>query len=191
MEKYLYLTHHGWVEPWVSGGKVPLSQASSYLSEARDKIYTPDENIIDNSTHSKNQFPSLRIEGACRDVKIGEIIIDNKVVASNVSFDIRYEDGLVLCLANRRSNYIAKRLGKVACVRILDVNRLKKVLDEQIGLVSEAGECKYTKYHLRNHFLKSHLDSWQDEFRLFWKNANAQEVVIPPGIAVQERIRCR
>lgn len=192
MEKFLYLTHAEWVEPWVSGGRVPLSLASSYLSTKRHQTLTPDETKIDNSSHDIKDYPFIKHVGKGHSkTVIGNLYIGDALVAQNLHFDTAYEDGLVLCLANRKSNYIAKKLGKIACVRIIDIYELKRILDEQIGSVSQMDCCKYTDSHLRNHFLKSKADEWQDEFRLFWKDAIPQEVTIPKGIAVREKIRCK
>ncbi|EIV7044122.1 hypothetical protein [Citrobacter braakii] len=188
MEKYLYLTKCEWVSPWVNGGEIPLSCASSYKRVERGGVFTPDENLIDNSTHDINQFGSaFCIENSTVNFYGG--FINGKSLPEFMRFDRRTEDGLVLCLANRRSNYIAKKLGKNACVKILDVIALKNSLDEQIGIESEMGPCRYTVSHSRGHFLKSALDSWQDEFRLFWPNTQARYVFIPPNIAIQIPIR--
>lgn len=196
MEKFLYLTKPEWVDAWVNGGTVPLSCASSYLSVERHQTKTPDENLIDTSSHDvKSLEPLVRIvsEGGASltNISIGKVINNGMLVAQDILINRQYEDGLILCVSNRKSNFIAKRFGKFACVRILDINLLKDALDEQIGVVSQMGKCSYTTGHLRNHFLKSSLDSWQDEFRLFWPNQAAREVIIPKGTAVAERIRGR
>lgn len=188
MEKYLYLTELSWVEPWVNGGVVPLKCASSYKSIERHGIFTPDENLIDTSTHDINQFASvISIENSSVTFFGGEI---NGIKLPNVmKIDRKTEDGLVLCLANRRSNYIAKRLGKKACVKIFNIYELKDMLDEKIGVCSLMDKCEYTKTHLRNHFLKSELDSWQEEYRIFWPGVEAAEVKIKRDMAMQIPIR--
>ncbi|MEQ0036418.1 hypothetical protein ABLU74_04700 [Klebsiella sp. GG_Kp161] len=188
MEKYLYLTELSWVEPWVNGGVIPLKCASSYKSIERHGIFTPDENLIDTSTHDINQFASaISIENSSVTFFGGEI---NGIKLPNVmKIERKTEDGLVLCLANRRSNYIAKRLGKKACVKIFNIFELKEVLDEQIGVCCLMDKCEYTKTHLRNHFLKSELDSWQEEYRLFWPGVEAAEVKIKKNMAMQIPIR--
>ncbi|MEH9098454.1 hypothetical protein RAF55_05860 [Klebsiella pneumoniae] len=188
MEKYLYLTELSWVEPWVNGGVVPLKCASSYKSIERHGIFTPDENLIDTSTHDINQFASaISIENSSVTFFGGEI---NGIKLPNVmKIDRKTEDGLVLCLANRRSNYIAKRLGKKACVKIFNIYELKDMLDEQIGVCSLMDKCEYTKAHQRNHFLKSELDSWQEEYRIFWPGVEAAEVKIKRDMAMQIPIR--
>ncbi|HAU5610520.1 hypothetical protein M5R23_05890 [Citrobacter freundii] len=188
MEKYLYLTRVEWISPWVDGGMVPLEKASKYKSIERNGTLTPDENLIDTSSHHLEsmlgsmfdlQGGSIKMEG-CR---------NQRGPLPDMFFHRRVEDGLVFCLANRRSNFIAKKLNKVACVKILDIEKLKACLDEQIGIVSTMGQCSYTKSHERNHFVKSFLDSWQDEFRLFWPNAESTNVEIPKNTAIPIPIR--
>lgn len=193
MEKYLYLTESSWANAWVYGGNVPLSTSSHYRKKERSQIYTPDENIIDNSTHDIKDFKGLididinnssSVEFTMNDCTFGDVLLDK------VHFDIKFEDGLVLCLANRRSNYIAKRLGKIACVKIFDIESLKINLDKQIGVVGIMDRCEYTKGHARHHFLKSHHDSWQDEYRIFWPNVETRNVLIPSNTAQRISIRC-
>lgn len=181
LEKYLYLTELSWVDPWVTGGNVPLKIASTYKSIERQGIYTPDENLIDSSTHDVNMFKgALSIENS--DVTIYGAVIDGVPYREVMKFDRKIEDGLVLCLANRRSNYIAKRLKKKTCVKIFDVNKLKKLLDDQIGVESQMGPCSYTDTHHRHHFLKSDMDAWQEEFRLFWPGVGSTSVNICKGM---------
>lgn len=190
MEKYLYLTHSSWSDAWLYGGKVPLYQSSKYLSEERHATFTPDENLIDKSTHDIEEFQGfINISGDCTLFIDEHTTFDEKSYAGGVHIDRRYEDGLVLCMANRRSNYIAKKLGKMACVKIIDLEKLKSVLDQQIGMIGEMGYCTYVANHERGHFLKSSKDAWQDEFRIFWPGAKSQEVIIPPGTAVKISIR--
>lgn len=173
---------------------MPLSQASSYLSAERHQIFTPDENLIDSSTHNINDFAGIigfSRGGTLQNISIGKVVINGELFAEDIKINRKHEDGLVLCMSNRKSNFIAKRFGKLACVRIIDVYHLKSILDEQIGVVSLIGSCAYTKSHLRDHFLKSDLDSWQDEFRLFWPGVMARNVTMPKGLALPERVRCR
>ena len=188
MEKYLYLSELSFVSPWVEGGSVPLKSASTYKSIERQGIYTPDENLIDTSTHDIGLFGgAVVIENSTVNFFGGSI--NGEPLPDQMTIDRKTEDGLVLCLANRRSNYIAKKLNKKACVKILDMHKLKIVLDEQIGIVSIMDSCSYTKTHHRNHFLKSELDAWQEEYRLFWPGAGSTNVNIPRGIAIQIPIR--
>lgn len=188
MKKYLYLAYEKFTDAWVNGGKVPLYKASTYRRLERGGVYTPDENLIDTSTHSIDTFLGFFPSSDNATITIGTFMTP-KVNITNAVINRRTEDGLVLCLANRRSNYIAKKLKKEACVEILDVAELKNVLDEQIGKKGVMGNCAYTESHKRNHFLKSSLDSWQEEYRIFWKDADSIEVEIPKNLARRISIR--
>lgn len=184
MEKYLYLTKKSWVSAWVDGGEIPLNVSSTYLSQERQGTMTPDENLLDSSTHPYSIFgSSIHIEGT--DIKIGQFYRDGSLVASDIVVNRKFEDGLVLCFANSFSAEIASRLGKEACVRIHNIYDLKKILDDQVGFESEMRACEYTQGHHRNHFLKSDKDMWQDEFRLFWKGKKSQMVTLPAGVGVE------
>ncbi|WP_227505867.1 hypothetical protein [Raoultella ornithinolytica] len=188
MDKFLYLTEPSWVSSWVDGGPAPLNCASTYRRFERQGVYTPDENLIDNSNQDVRQFGNLSlVEDAAFTLYGGSI--NGVPVSGMFKFDRKIEDGVVLCLSNRRSNYIAKRLGKKACVRIFDINKLKTLLDEQIGISGIMDTCRYTKSHNRNHFLKSYLDSWQDEYRIFWPNVSSVTIQLPKNIAIQVPIR--
>ncbi|EKG3233391.1 TPA: hypothetical protein LTW91_005099 [Enterobacter hormaechei] len=184
MQKFLYLTKSDWEEPWINGGDIPLFVASTYRSLERGATLTPDENVIDNSTHSISLLRNLL---GVREDFVGEIIIDDCTCDDgplpNMHIKRTFEDGLVLCLANRRSRFIAKKLKKSSCVVINDVNYLKNIIDEQIGFKGMMGACNYSKHHARDHFTKSFEDAWQDEFRMFWKNAGNITITLPKGIA--------
>lgn len=184
MQKFLYLTKHEWEEPWINGGEIPLFVASTYRSMDRGGTFTPDENIIDTSTHSFSLLSNLF---GLRDNFAGEIILEDCVCADgpipNMHIKRKFEDGLVLCLANRRSRFIAKKLQKRSCVVIKDVDLLKNIIDEQIGFKGVMRECRYSKHHERDHFTKSFNDAWQDEFRMFWKDAENINIRLPRGIA--------
>lgn len=189
MEKYLYLTEYHFADAWINGGEVPLFPSSAYRKDDRGGIYTPDENLIDRSTHD------VAIFGGAIEFPIGgKVFIGTYMrgdfVATNISLNRKLEDGLVLCLANRRSNYIAKRLQKKTCVVIHDLCKLKDALDAQIGIVGQMGECHYTTDHYRDHFLKSTKDSWQEEYRIFWPGASKRLVSIPKDTASRIKIRC-
>ena len=49
MENFLYLTESEWAKTWVVGGEIPIKLASSYLSDNREGVMTPDENLIHES----------------------------------------------------------------------------------------------------------------------------------------------
>lgn len=190
MEKYLYLTKYSWSHAWLDGGTVPLFQSSTYKSKERHATFTPDENLIDKSTHNADDFKGyFKLTGNCTVTFDEGCSFNGRTIEGGMYFDRQHEDGLVLCMANSRSNLIARKLRKAACVKILDIEALKAFLDKQIGIEGQMGNCAYTKTHERDHFLKSHLDSWQDEFRIFWPNAKNIEVTIPPKIAQRVSIK--
>lgn len=188
MKKYLYLNRKEWVSPWTKGGVVPLYQASRYLSDEREGVFTPDENLIDTSTHDIKAHGDLVIMSEGGMVAFHDPIINGVHHPGTIKFEQRVEDGLVLCLANKKSTALAIKMGKEACIEISNIHQLKCHLDKQIGVVGVMKACEYTEGHQRNHFLKSHLDAWQDEFRIFWPGVNTIRVAIPGGIAKEVRI---
>lgn len=183
MFKYLYLEKVEFCNAWINGGVVPLSLASKYVNEERHGVFTPDENLIYQSTHDLSRLEHVISISESKDITIGEIELNGKVIASNLKASKYTEDGVVLCLSNKRSKKVAKRLGKSACVKILNIWELKEVLDAQIGVVGVAGPCEYTSSYERSHFLKSELDKWQDEYRIFWKLDSKISVRLPRGMA--------
>jgi hypothetical protein len=87
----------------------------------------------------------------------------------------------------------AGRMGKAACVRILSVERLKAVLDAQVGAESRSGRCIYTDEQRQiDHFVKTLHDRWQNEYRLVWSGiTEAREVELPSGIAESVHLEIR
>lgn len=186
MHKFLYLTQIEWTSTWVNGGAVPLSLASTYKRMDRDGIYTPDENLIHDSTVdlrtlspliSFGDNPSVRSFTATGNYVNGVRLPDVK------DANFYTEDGLIQSFCNVLDIGIAQRFGKAACVRIHDIDKLRKYLDKRLGRRSRFGNCEYTHDHQRNHFLKSKDDSWQQEYRFFWPNKEACSVELPAGIA--------
>lgn len=188
MKKYLYLAKKEWVQPWTKGGVVPLYQASKYLSDVREGVMTPDENLIDTSTHDIKQHGDV-----FKFVGGGTVILKdsfvNGIYHPSMVLEQKTEDGLVLCLSNSKNSEVAARLIKTSCVEIRDVEFLKRHLDKQIGIISIMKTCEYTGGHNRNHFLKSSLDAWQDEYRIFWPGAKSIRVSIPSGIATEVNLK--
>jgi hypothetical protein len=186
MSLYLYLNEHWHANTWVGGGKIPINPASTYRSVERAGIFTPDENLIHKSEVNLFSLKSLISFGPHGGVK--DLTITNSSLGSVPIPDIRnaalfLEDGLILSFSSRLSRTVACKMKKTACVKILDIQFLRSVIDEQLGVASKADFCEYTTGHERNHFLKSDLDSWQAEFRLFWPITHKVEVNIPSGIA--------
>lgn len=183
MPKYLYLTKKDWVQPWVSGGRVPIYPARKYLSSVRFGTKTPDENLIH---ESPIDIRSLRQIGICAENVKGLTMIGcsgNGVVIPNFAGANFYvDDGLILSFCNELSPEICVRLGKRACVAIDDIDRLKCIIDNQLGVEGVASDCKYTIDHQRNHFLKSIEDKWQCEYRMFWPLQSERIIHLPPGV---------
>ena len=184
MEIYLYLTEPDWVEPWVNGGEVPIKLASSYLSDARAGIMTPDENLIH---ESPVPIPSLKNFGIHIE-QVKNFTFTNNTYNGVKLPDIHNgsyytEDGLILSFCHHFHEETAERLEKRACVKINDISKLRKKLDKQLGCKGLMKKCEYTKDHRRNHFLKSVEDEWQDEFRIFWRVQKEKNLRIPAGTA--------
>jgi hypothetical protein len=188
MEKFLYLNEIDHISAWVSGGGVPLKLASSYRSRERQGSRTPDECAErDCPTDPDEAWRGLSrvLVGATPDNCDVE---DVKLIGQGATWlTDRYEDGLILCLSNSFDiEKHANRYPKDACVRILDVDALRRALDEQLGVESEMRACEYTTGKNRGPFLKSVADDWQEEFRLYWKDIQeAKRVELPAGLAVE------
>jgi hypothetical protein len=184
MEKYLYLTKHEWQRPWIHGGNIPINLASTYLRQERDGIFTPDETLIHKSpVDLRSFFPNIGFQGAVGISMIG-CTVGGREVPSFRDADFFTQDGNILSFCNVASIEISQRLGKVCCVKILDLEALKRAIDEQLGVKAVMGPCTYTPTHERNHFLKSIEDSWQNEYRMFWLGKENQLVTLPAGVAV-------
>ncbi len=186
MFKYLYLTKVEWADTWVKGGDIPISLASTYLHDERDGTLTPDENLIHESeVDLKSLSPIVRIEDGAQ---IGSFSMTNCTLNGERLPDIEdakfyTEDGVILSFSNSLSSSIAAKLGKKCCVRVSKLKDLRKLIDKQLGVKGVMKECEYTDDHQRNHFLKSTEDSWQEEFRIFWKYSSNVTVTIPKGHA--------
>jgi hypothetical protein len=189
--KYLYLTQIQWSENWINGGHIPISLASRYKNDIRSGILTPDENQIHESNVDLNSLNPMIIFGDsfnCKSLKIKNLNINGRIFTNEKSAKLYKEDGLILSFCNIENEEIAKRLVKKACVKINNIEELKSSFDLQIGCEGIMKECEYTSSHERNHFLKSNLDEWQNEFRIFWKSNNEKELEVPKGIAELIRI---
>lgn len=182
MDLYLYLKEHAFVDAWVKGGKVPFYVASTYVSERRVGVYTPDENLIDSSTFNVKRLDGM-IEFVGDNSNIGFFGCYANGVRLDGTVHRHYEDGLVICLSKKRGKHLARKLNKKACVKINDINILKRLVDEFTGITGAQGLCEYTPGHKRHHFLKSTYDSWQEEYRMFWPGCGNIEIEIPPGLA--------
>lgn len=186
MHKYLYLTQVEWASAWVKGGAIPLSLASKYKSMDRQGVYTPDENLIHESNvdlMSLKGFVSFGEVPNAKNISFIGCSFNGIRIPDVISANLYTEDGLIQSFCNVFDVDIAKRFGKAACVRIHDIDKLRKYLDRKLGRKSQFGNCEYTRDHQRNHFLKSVSDNWQKEYRFFWPKKNACSVELPPGVA--------
>ena len=179
MKKFLYLTKKEWCNAWVNGGEVPISLASKYVSEERDGVLTPDENVI-MDTNAPIDFINDRIHP-----NAGTVFRDCWFVTQSGNYFINrsIEDGLIMSFCNVFSIDIAHRLGKTACVEIHNIKKLKKRIDKKIGIRGVMRKCEYTDSAIRDHFIKGCGDAWQDEYRLFYKSEYEKMISIPKDTA--------
>ena len=191
---YLYLEEIHYTETWVNGGKIPIKLASSYKSDKRSGIHTPDEGIIDNTVDNivNGQNSPIRIDRGIMEFLYPEEKrqFTNSNVFQNIAFFVNdtpinsygyysnIEDGLILSFCTKFCMNIMQRLGKKVCIQISNIFTLKQLLDKQLGCVGEYKKCKYTKTHNKNHFLKSNDDEWQQEWRIFWDKKDVEEILV-------------
>ena len=186
MSLYLYLNEHWHAETWINGGEVPINPASFYRRIERGGIFTPDENLIHKSEVDLTTLgPFLKVGpgSIIKDFTFVGCVVDDEPFPDITNADYYENDGLILSFSSRLTGVLARKMKKKACIKIVDMDLLKRHLDDQLGVVSEAGPCKYTSGHQRNHFLKSDLDEWQAEYRLFWPVDKKAEVFVPAGTA--------
>jgi hypothetical protein len=203
---YLYLAQKSYVETWVGGGSVPIYPARKYLGE-RDGIQTPDEisqvsitgapdGIRPEHIAFGNGGPPTGIRfvnaiGArVQNIGIEGVAIERKLVR-DVTISHYEEDAYVLCFSRTLDASIAARMvdekkrPKLACVEIIDPSTFFKYVDRQLGGGGEMGVIGYVTDLKRNHFTKSVLDLWQDEFRFLWRlpDKGVRWIDISPGTA--------
>lgn len=193
---YLYLKNEEFAHTWVNGGIVPLETASYYRTSdnTRNGVYTPDENII---FETKNGFNKLGAKDILNSVIGGagammvNITINGKIMDSNGNVYAEgitkqyYEDGVILSLSTTLSIELLERFKtKNSVIKIVDIDKLILSLNEQLGIECTHKLCDYTLDDNRNHFLKHIDDSWQSEYRLFWKGIERTDVNIPSGLAI-------
>lgn len=184
---YRYLEKEEHKDAWINGGLIPLSLASSYLSQERSGIFTPDELLQQSLKNAPAQIIEhvfgTSVNNARLEIHGASIIVDG-IKFNNVRLTRQLEDSLVICLSTKLDKKIAERLGKKACVEIINVERLNKEISKQLGVNGMPGTCHYTIFDDRNHFLKSVLDCWQEEYRVVWTGIEKSVwVKLPKGIA--------
>jgi hypothetical protein len=190
---FIYLKETNFVENWLNEGTVPIKLASYYRDQERNGNRTPDENLqitikgqevkpgIKNVVDQVIYNPT----GKGQTIINGNVISGDEVLGRNIIYHQTFEDGLVLSMSTELSLDIMKRFQeKKAVIEILDLEKLKESFDKQIGFLSEGGICQYTEMDERNHFLKHVSDSWQKEYRWFWRGFDKElNVIVPKGIA--------
>ncbi|MCE6977280.1 hypothetical protein EI534_07670 [Pseudomonas frederiksbergensis] len=188
MSLYLYLNEHWHADTWVGGGSIPIKPASTYRTVERSGVFTPDENLIHKSeVDLRSLEPHFCFGPGIQGVSIIGFNAGGVLIPDIHEADLYEEDGGILSFSWRLTASLARKMKKTACVKILDMPALKAAIDGQLGVASRSGYCEYTEGHERNHYLKSELDRWQAEYRLFWPITEQVEVVLPPGLA--EHIR--
>lgn len=183
---YLYLTEVEWADAWVNGGTIPIKSASTYLSQERNGIMTPDETkIYTGASHDTLRQYGIDLGNSQNFTVSNNIIRGSDGIRRPIPDARAYiEHGLILSFCTQNSRDIAKKLGKKVCVEILNIEKTKKLLDKKLGIRGEMRECEYTSDHQRNHFLKSEADAWQNEFRIFWKTeVQERSINIPANTA--------
>ena len=184
MRRYLYLAKREWAETWVQGGQIPISLASTYKAVERIGVFTPDENLIHISPVDVSGLRRFGLNFQnVRGLTFKGNRFNGELLPDFENADYYNEDGLILSFSNVISSEIMTRLEKVACVAILDIQRMKELFDKQIGVPGIAKDCEYTLDHQRNHFLKSQQDAWQQEYRIFWASNTPISVHMPLGLA--------
>lgn len=192
MHKYLYLAKQFMADTWVKGGIIPINPASTYRSIERHHTQTPDENLIHDSPFDlrKLQERGVDLLGA-RNFRFHDNFVDGVLIPPIYDGNFYEEDALILSFSNRQRNEIASRLGKEACVKIINIEQVKKIIDDQIKVIGERRDCEYREDHKRNHFTKSIADRWQREHRILWRVTDPKriEVQIPEGLAIQVQLK--
>jgi len=189
IEKFLYLEKLEYADNWINGGEIPSPNlASSYLSDQRSGINTPDETHIIRGDDPRNLTNYGMKFSENNELPLGHIHVayskfNNKPIP-NTAYMHEIDDGIILSFANIYDQNIGKMLGeKAVCVKILDMEKLRNCLDKQLDTISKMQECHYVSDHIRDHFTKSNADSWQKEYRIFWPTLKQKALIIPKGSA--------
>lgn len=186
MKAYVYLESQLFVDTWVKGGELPIASVLKYVcqEDERGMNLTPDEGLIDNSTHDLSRY-GVQVTNSkvhFTDCQFDDLRIPKAIVER---FD---EKGIVLCASTTLDSSIAKGFKRDYCVRIDSFRTFQNTINKLVGQVGVFGFCEYTNDHRRNCFLKSEKDSWQKEVRIFWKNLEPMKVILPTGLATQVAI---
>lgn len=189
MIAYVYLESLSFVNTWVNGGLLPISSIYKYKCEEdkREGNLTPDEGLIDTSTHPQEMFG---IKATNSTITIDNVFdVDNgRLIARGAKVERYNEAGIVLCASRELHKSIADKFNRKYCVRINNFRLLQELISKQLGVAGKIGICKYTSGHNRNCFLKSSKDFWQQEVRIFWKDLEPTKIKLPSGLAIQVEI---
>lgn len=188
---YLYLAEDWMADNWIKGGRVPIKTARDYLSAERIGTLTPDEvvqqkiRLADESSINSFSLAFGGTQGRFTFKNVAVLTRQHGHQRLDGHISLYEEDAHILCFSTVRSRAQMERFKKAACVEILDVDRLKTVLDSQIQQHSFSGLVGYTDTNDRGHFMKSKADSWQAEYRITWlsRGLGVIECDLPPGIA--------
>lgn len=188
---YVYLQYAEHVSTWVNGGAgVPLRLASDFKADELQGNMTPDESLIHESNVDLNAVRAIGIDVGSG---MSQISFSNNTGPNGPIEDFwihssryEYQDGRVQCFSRTNSRAIADFFGRSFCVRIDDIPRLKKILDDQVEEESIAGHCQYTEDFQRNPFLKGKNQAFMDEFRIYWPNfVKEKSFELPPGVGIE------
>lgn len=197
--KYIYLNEFWHAEAWVNGGEIPFYLASKYRSTERRGVRTPDENqvlALRNPITTRPPFLITHPDEEYRQIAWLTRLPDGRVEPRVA--DCGYVDGWILCMSNARNDELWCAEGKKACVEVRNEQELygqvlarllqKGAVDISVNPCCGRGECEYTDTAQRHAFLKSVDDSWQDEYRMFWRQDIARHpdpqvrITLPPGL---------
>ena len=132
---FLYLEKEEYVKTWLDGGEIPLSIASSYKSDYRGGVFTPDEvkqfeesGIVDEEEYRK----LVNFDNSKGQIGINRVRIRNnqgKVVAEDLSVTQYFSDALIFCVSTKCSKEQSIKFKKPYCIEILDFQKLNEVFD--------------------------------------------------------------
>lgn len=201
---YRYLEEEGHVTAWTSGGRIPLRQALFYRNlegeggraDTEDSMHRTVEGMRLSQIQNPGPGPSH--------VRIGPGANIESLVFKDCTFSgplgIHYvKDGklsqhhppsLVLCFSTTLSAKTAKAVDAKCkyCVRILDIKRLRQIIDDQLGAKGEGRIVQYTTGDDRNTFLKSMTYCGQAEYRLAWEGLPNETVWVELPVGIAERV---
>ncbi|TGX55982.1 hypothetical protein E5A73_02380 [Sphingomonas gei] len=188
---FKYFEKKDYALSWERGGQIPISLASSFLSNHRDGIFTPDEVLQARLVGcKKSDFrgilelgPDVR-GGRIHNIGFKDFGDDDFTYVKHAEIDHFEEDAYILCMSTVLSAGLMAMLKKSCAIEILDLERLRSSLDEVLGKKSVSGSVRYTNNEDRGHFMKSEADSWQEEYRMAWTSSGQPTVWvdIPEGI---------